>query len=154
MRTWRAAIVLALAGGSIAAPSPSAAQTIVKAARLIDGRGGPPLEPAMVRITGERIAEVAATMAVPAGATVIDLGSATLLPGLIDLHTHLTDRDDVHWESALTTTTPPEAALWGARNARLTLMAGFTTCLAVCRCRAAKGDRCWRCARSSPDRRR
>ena len=129
MRTWRAAIVLALVGGSIAAPSPSGAQPIVvKAARLIDGRGGPPLEPAMVRITGERIAEVAATMAVPAGATVIDLGSATLLPGLIDLHTHLTDRDDVHWESALTTTTPPEAALWGARNARLTLMAGFTTC--------------------------
>src|SRR5207244_8275347 len=61
MRTWRAAIVLALVGGSIAAPSPSGAQPIVvKAARLIDGRGGPPLEPAMVRITGERIAEVAA----------------------------------------------------------------------------------------------
>src|SRR6266566_5138628 len=95
MRTWRAAIVFALVGGSIAAPSPSGAQTIVvKAARLIDGRGGPPLEPAMVRITGERIAEVAATMAVPAGATLIDLGSATLLPGLIDLHTHLTDRHD------------------------------------------------------------
>src|SRR5439155_21907469 len=107
MRTWRAAIVLALVGGSIAAPSPSGAQTIgVKAARLIDGRGGPPLGAAMVRITGERIVEVAATMAVPAGATVMDLGSATLLPGLIDLHTHLTDRDDVHWESALTTTTP------------------------------------------------
>jgi imidazolonepropionase-like amidohydrolase len=56
------------------------------------------------------------------------LGGATLLPGLIDLHTHLTDREDVHWENALTTTTPPEAALWGARNARVTLMAGFTTC--------------------------
>ena len=129
MQIWRAAIILVLFLGSVALPSPSTAQTIVvKAARLIDGRGGPPLEPAMVRIAGERIAEVGATIAVPAGATVIDLGSATLLPGLIDLHTHLTDRDDVHWESALTTTTPPEAALWGARNARLTLMAGFTTC--------------------------
>src|SRR5437773_9868144 len=127
MKTFRATLVLLSL--LLAAASTVGAQTIVvKAARLIDGRGGPPLEPAMVRITGEGIAEVAATMAVPAGATVIDLGSATLLPGLIDLHTHLTDRDDVHWESALTTTTPPEAALWGARNARVTLMAGFTTC--------------------------
>jgi imidazolonepropionase-like amidohydrolase len=126
---WRAAFVLVLVGGSLALPSSLGAQTtVVKAARLIDGRGGPPLEPAMVRVSGERIVEVAATIAVPAGATVIDLGGATLLPGLIDLHTHLTDRDDVHWESALTTTTPPEAALWGARNARVTLMAGFTTC--------------------------
>jgi imidazolonepropionase-like amidohydrolase len=65
---------------------------------------------------------------VPEGARVIELGDATLTPGLIDLHTHLTDRFGVHWEEALLTTTPPEAALWGARNARDTLMAGFTTC--------------------------
>ena len=50
------------------------------------------------------------------------------MPGLIDLHTHLTDKYGVHWEDVLTTTTPPEAALWGARNAHDTLMAGFTTC--------------------------
>jgi imidazolonepropionase-like amidohydrolase len=105
------------------------AQTIVvKAARLIDGRGGPPLEPAMVRITGARIEEVASSLVVPADATLIDLGTATLLPGLIDLHTHLTSREGAHWEDALTTTTPPEAALWGARNASVTLMAGVTTC--------------------------
>jgi imidazolonepropionase-like amidohydrolase len=102
--------------------------TVVKAARLIDGRGGPPIGPVMVRIEGDRIAEVAGSLAVPTGARVIDLGGATLLPGLIDLHTHLTDRYGVHWEEALTTTTPPEAALWGARNARDTLQAGFTTC--------------------------
>jgi imidazolonepropionase-like amidohydrolase len=129
MRSQRFAVGLAVLCCAFARPSPSDAQTVVvKAARLIDGRGGPPLEPAMVRIAGERIEEVGATIAVPAGATVIDLGGATLLPGLIDLHTHLTDRDDVHWETALTTTTPPEAALWGARNARVTLLAGFTTC--------------------------
>ncbi|HTK30213.1 MAG TPA: amidohydrolase family protein [Vicinamibacterales bacterium] len=126
MHRWRLALVLVALAAS---PHLAHAQTvIVKAARLIDGRGGPPLEPAMVRIAGDRIEEVGASLAVPAGARVIDLGPATLLPGLIDLHTHLTDRDDVHWEAALTTTTPPEAALWGARNARVTLLAGFTTC--------------------------
>ena len=129
MKHWRSVIVLELFCGVLALAAPAAAQvTVVRAARLLDGRGGAPLEPAMVRIAGERIEEVGSSITVPPGATVIDLGSATLLPGLIDLHTHLTDRDDVHWETALTTTTPPEAALWGARNARVTLMAGFTTC--------------------------
>ena len=64
----------------------------------------------------------------PRNADRLEKLDATLLPGLIDLHTHLTDRYGVHWEEALVTTTPPEAALWGARNARVTLLAGFTTC--------------------------
>ena len=101
---------------------------IIKAARLIDGRGGPPLEPAMVRIEGERIAEVGAHLPVPENAKVIDLGNATLLPGLIDLHTHLTDKYGTNWEEALVKTTPGHNALWGAHNARVTLLAGFTTC--------------------------
>jgi imidazolonepropionase-like amidohydrolase len=110
-------------------PAAAGAETVVvKAARLVDGRGGPPLAPAMVRVEGDRIAEVGARVAVPAGARVIDLGPATLLPGFIDLHTHLTDKEDVHWEEALLKTTPSQAALWGARNARVTLDAGFTTC--------------------------
>src|SRR3954471_6181172 len=129
MNSWRSTTVCTMFAMALALPCPADAQAIViRAARLIDGRGGPPLAPAMVRIVGERIEEVGATIAVPAGARLIDLGAATLLPGLIDLHTHLTDREDVHWEAALTTTTPPEAALWGAQNARVTLMAGFTTC--------------------------
>jgi imidazolonepropionase-like amidohydrolase len=102
--------------------------TVVKAARLFDGLGRPPLEPAMVRIEGERIVEVGANIAIPPGAKVIDLGSATLMPGLIDLHTHLTDKYGTNWEEALLKTTPGQAALWGAHNARVTLLAGFTTC--------------------------
>jgi imidazolonepropionase-like amidohydrolase len=101
---------------------------VVKAARLIDGRGGAPLEPAMVVVEGDRIREVGRSLSIPPGATLVDLGSATLLPGFIDLHTHMVDRSDVHWEEGLLKTTPPDAALHGARNALVTLMAGFTTC--------------------------
>src|SRR5690348_9421332 len=101
---------------------------VLKAARLMDGRGGQPISPAAIRIEGEKIMQVGSTVDTPASAQVIDLGSATLLPGLIDLHTHLTNRMGVHWEDGLTKTTPGHDALWGARNARITLLAGFTTC--------------------------
>ena len=126
-----ALFTLALAAGSAAADNlarvaPSA-PTLIRAARLIDGRGGAPLAPAMVRIEGERIVAVDRSLPVPAGARLIDLGEATLLPGFIDLHTHLTGRQDVHWEEALLKTTPPEEALWGAHWAEVTLLAGFTT---------------------------
>ncbi len=127
-RLLTAIVALCSTGDLYAQPAAPANVIVLRAARLIDGTGAAPLAPAMVRIENERIAAVARVMEVPAGAQVIDLGEATLLPGLIDLHTHLTGDERVHWEDALLKTTPAHDALWGARNARVTLMAGFTTC--------------------------
>lgn len=125
MRSVR--VVLALLGAASSTSVAVGQTVVVRGGRLIDGKGGPPMAPAMVRIEGERIAAVGQSLQVPPGATVLDLGNATLLPGLIDLHTHLTNRMGVHWEDGLVKTTPGHDALWGARNARVTLMAGFTT---------------------------
>jgi imidazolonepropionase-like amidohydrolase len=121
--------ILALAalvafGAQPAAPPPV---VVVRAARLLDGRGGAPVSPAVVIVRGERIEAVGSDAPIPANAHVLDLGTATLLPGLIDLHTHLTSTG-VHWEEELLKTTPGEAALHGAHNALVTLLAGFTTC--------------------------
>jgi imidazolonepropionase-like amidohydrolase len=120
---WSIAASLTLLGGQAGTPP----VTVIRAARLIDGRGGAPTTPAVVVVRGDRIEAVGGGAAIPAGAHIIDLGSATLLPGLIDLHTHLTSTG-VHWEDELLKTTPGQAALHGAQNARVTLMAGFTTC--------------------------
>jgi imidazolonepropionase-like amidohydrolase len=114
---------ITLLTGQIAVPP----TVVLRAARLIDGRGGAPVTPAIIVIRGDRIVAVGSGIATPPGARVIDLGGATLMPGLIDLHTHLTSTG-VHWEDELLKTTPAQAALHGAQNARVTLMAGFTTC--------------------------
>jgi len=127
-------VVVPSARSAPAAPAPAAGDAsgvvAVRAARIIDGRGGAPIRDGVVVVRGDRIESVgaAATIAVPAGAPVVDLGGATLLPGLIDLHTHLAGEVGVHWEEQLIKETPGKHALWGARNARDTLLAGFTTC--------------------------
>lgn len=115
---------------SLLQPGSLVAQTdgpvLVTAARMIDGLGHTS-EPGAVLVEGERIVAVGEAARDRDAARTIDLGDATLLPGLIDLHTHLTDRVGIHWEEVLVTTTPSEAALHGAVNARTTLRAGFTT---------------------------
>lgn len=119
------AAALALSAGAQAEP---ASRTVaVKAARLIDGSGAEPIVDAVVVIEGERIAAVGSRLAVPAGAEVIDLGGATLLPGLIDCHTHLAfEMGGDYWKD-LATRSSLDRAIVAHRHARATLEAGFTT---------------------------
>jgi imidazolonepropionase-like amidohydrolase len=102
---------------------------VLRAARLFDGKSDAPVEPGIVVITNGLIQSVGGR-AIPSGATVIDLGDSTLLPGFIDAHTHLTDDFDPDYNGAwlLGLQRPiPEKAIRAAANASKTLMAGFTT---------------------------
>ncbi len=83
----------------------------IKAARLIDGQGGAPLANPVVVIEDDRIARVGAGLPVPAGAEVIDLGGATLLPGLIDCHTHLTGQPGENYYDDMFRKSPIDGAV-------------------------------------------
>ncbi len=96
----------------------------IKAARALDVRTGAMINNAVIVVEGDRIKEVGSNLAIPANAEVIDLGSKTVLPGLIDCHTHLNfELGSLHSLNI----SIPRQALIGAKNARLTLDAGFTT---------------------------
>jgi imidazolonepropionase-like amidohydrolase len=117
------ALALALSGTASATAQPV---VVVKAARLLDLGTGQLLNDAVVVIEGDRIREVNPARP-PAGARVLDLGDRTLLPGLMDLHTHLAYDLSPGWVYRSATDTLADAALRGAANARKTLEAGFTT---------------------------
>jgi imidazolonepropionase-like amidohydrolase len=94
---------------------------------MFDPVAGRMLDRPVIVVKGDKIDSVSTGNAPAiAGATVIDLGDATLLPGFIDAHTHLTMNAGGGGYEGLGISTP-RAALIGAKNARLTLMAGFTT---------------------------
>jgi len=120
-------LFVVLTGAALVQAQTPTPAVVIRAARLVDGTGSAPVTPAVIVVRGDRIEAVGSATAVPAGARVVDLGTATILPGLIDLHTHLTS-SGVHWEDELVKTTPGQATLHGAYNSRVTLLAGFTTC--------------------------
>lgn len=111
--------------------TPAAAERLLlRNARVLDGSGGPARAGLDVLVEAGRIAAVGAALPAPEGAKVLDLGGRTLLPGLIDAHTHLLgERPGSHAEAVARSVqeTDADLALRGAANARATLLAGFTT---------------------------
>jgi imidazolonepropionase-like amidohydrolase len=145
--TLLAALLSSLfSAGQVAAQSP-APVTLVKAGRLLDPRTGSVLSPAAVLLEDGKIKEVGTPSRVqvhaPPGAKVVDLGGATLLPGLIDSHTHLLLDVVLPAEAeiarryngefvpglllAIVASSPGERVLRGAQLAREDLLSGFTT---------------------------
>jgi imidazolonepropionase-like amidohydrolase len=128
MKLYRWTIVFALvvltAGLGWGQQAP-AKTLVIHAGRLLDVKTGKTLTGQTIVIQGDKIASVGAAAQVPAGATVIDLPNATVLPGLIDAHTHITFNPNFSY-SRLAISVPREALI-GAHNARVTLEAGFTT---------------------------
>jgi imidazolonepropionase-like amidohydrolase len=112
----------------ITAQSPSTARTLIRAGHLLDVHNGKLLDAQTIVVTGDKIISIAATASTPAatGDTVIDLSSLTVLPGLVDVHTHITGNPDFDPYQELTAT-DAKGAIDGVVNARTTLMAGFTT---------------------------
>lgn len=100
----------------------------IKAGRLVDVLDGKVLEDQVIVVSGDSVSRVARAteVSIPEGAEVIDLSGSTVLPGLIDMHTHLTGDHRIQGYEQLSVSVP-RAALYGVLNAGKTLDAGFTT---------------------------
>jgi len=125
-----AAVLIALAAMAVtaSAQAPAPKRTVIRAGRVLNVRTGELKANQAIVIEGDKISQIASSSEVKtaAGDTTIDLPDATVLPGLIDMHTHLTfDLNSLGYQG-LSISTAREA-LHGARNARRTLEAGFTT---------------------------
>src|SRR5450432_139499 len=103
--------------------------TVLKAARMIDARGESVIAPAVIVVRGNKIESAGTTGVIPQGAQVIDLGDVTLLPGLIDAHTHVMLQGDVtstEYDDQLFKESMPYRALRASRAVKIALERGFT----------------------------
>jgi imidazolonepropionase-like amidohydrolase len=130
IRLGPALFLLLIVSATVTAQQP----TVLRAARMVDVRRGTVVPNAVVVVQGDRISAAGAGVAIPAGAAVIELGDATLLPGLIDSHTHLLQNydkriggDDPNMILTVATMSAAKRALLGAKMGREDLEAGITT---------------------------
>ncbi|MFN0180871.1 MAG: amidohydrolase family protein [Gemmatimonadales bacterium] len=119
-------LAVALVAAPLAAQSAPAPTTVIRAARMFDAQAGRITSPAVVVVQGDRIVALGAAAA-PRDARVVDLGDVTLLPGFIDLHTHLSLEISAASFSAPVSLTMADFAFNATANARKTAAAGFTT---------------------------
>jgi imidazolonepropionase-like amidohydrolase len=119
--------LLTLLGATAIAQSPAQAakRVIVRAGKLLDVKNGKTLTNQTIVIEGDKIVSVGGDAKPAPADTIIDLSGATIVPGLIDVHTHLTANPQFGYE--VLGISVPREALIGAKNARITLEAGFTT---------------------------
>jgi len=101
--------------------APASQVVAIRAGRLFDAPSGTLLANQTILVRGDRIAEVGANVSIPRGARVIDLGSATVLPGMIDAHVHVNTGGNEGGKS------PAERAFIALASAQTDLFAGFTT---------------------------
>jgi imidazolonepropionase-like amidohydrolase len=122
---WMVLLLLATFGSASA--QQSGKRTIVRAGKLLDVKSGKTQANQVIVIVGDKIVSVGPASEIKPSSTdtLIDLSNATVLPGLIDAHTHLTFNPHFGYETLAISV--PREALTGAHNARLTLDAGFTT---------------------------
>ena len=118
---------LAVASAFLLSSAASADTVVVHAGRLITDASRPASGPSTITIVDGRVSSIAAGLnPAPAGARLVDLSSKTVLPGLIDTHVHLSgEPNDPFWTDAVNTN--EFGVVLGAKNARLTAKAGFTT---------------------------
>jgi imidazolonepropionase-like amidohydrolase len=132
LQVFAVGLVLAITGHAEephAKPAASAI-TVLKAANMFDGKSGLLVSPGLVVVKEERIVAVGKNAAIPESAKVVDLGDATLLPGFIDAHTHITQDHNDDWAKGFyesTLRSAVEQSFHAEHNARTTLRAGVTT---------------------------
>jgi imidazolonepropionase-like amidohydrolase len=129
MLAWPLTLLLATTAGA-QEPGTPARPVVLKAARLFDGRADALASPGVVVVEGKAIKSVGTDVSVPDGAEVIDLGDATLCPGFIDAHTHLTHERNSDYNQGFVDAMRreiAEQAILSTVYARRTVEAGFTT---------------------------
>jgi imidazolonepropionase-like amidohydrolase len=115
---------------SIVAGAQAPTRIAIRAARLIDGKSDKPMEKPLIVIEKDKILSVTAGGSPPQGVQLIDLGTATLLPGFIDVHTHVLVQGDpsfAEYDVQLLKQSTAYRAILAARNAQIALSHGFTT---------------------------